>query len=110
MHANPPTARTGANRQRTSGLANMVNNFRIAEKVSGIVALLALVMILLVVMSIQSVRLQAEYRRVLASSTIAAINVERVNGLIYASVMDSRGIYLSSEPATVRRFSDELLK
>jgi hypothetical protein len=39
-----------------------LSNLRIAEKISGIVALLVVVMALMVAISIQSVRLQTEYR------------------------------------------------
>ncbi len=87
-----------------------LNDLRITEKISGIAALLILVMTLLVVMSIQSVRLQAQYRHALATSAIAAINVGRVNGLIYAIVMESRGIYISTDPAAVKRYADELIR
>src|SRR5258708_35410783 len=67
-------------------------------------------MTLLVVMSIQSVRLQAQYRHALATSASAAINVGRVNGLIYAIVMESRGIYMSQDRGTIRKYGDDLLK
>jgi PAS domain S-box-containing protein len=85
-------------------------NLRISEKISGIVGLKALVMTLLVVMSIQTVRLQGEYRRALAASATNAIDIGRINALIYAIVMESRGIYMSTDPATVSRYADELLK
>lgn len=91
-------------------LGDLAPSLRISEKVSGIVGLLALVMTLLVVMSIQTVRLQSEYRRALASSAATAINIGRVNALIYAIVMESRGVYMSTDPGTVKRYADELLR
>jgi PAS domain S-box-containing protein len=91
-------------------LSDLAPNLRISEKISGIVGLLAIVMTLLVVMSIQTVRLQSEYRRALAASATTAIDIGRVNALIYAIVMESRGIYMSTDPATVRRYADELLR
>ncbi|MDR3494328.1 MAG: methyl-accepting chemotaxis protein [Ancalomicrobiaceae bacterium] len=39
-----------------------------------------------------------------------AIAIERVNGLIYAVVMDSRGIYMSPDTATAKKFASGLLK
>ncbi len=90
--------------------ARVVANLRISEKISGIVGLKALVMTLLVVMSIQTVRLQAEYRHALATSTTNAIDIGRVNALIYAIVMESRGIYMSTEPDKVKQYADELLR
>jgi PAS domain S-box-containing protein len=89
---------------------DFIDNLRISEKVAGIVGLMVLVMALLVVMSVQTVRLQSEYRRALANSATTAINIGRVNALIYAIVMESRGIYMSTDPATVKRYADELLR
>ncbi len=91
-------------------LSRVTGNLRISEKISGIVGLKVLVMLLLVVMSIQTVRLQTEYRRALATSATTAINIGRVNALIYAIVMESRGIYMSTDPGTVKRYADELLR
>jgi PAS domain S-box-containing protein len=115
MQATPHTeprdpAEAGRIRKFCGDLASGLDNLRVADKVSGIAALLAVVMTLLAVMSIQAVRLQTEYRRALASSATTAINIERVNGLIYAIVMESRGIYMSTDPATVKRYADELLR
>jgi PAS domain S-box-containing protein len=93
-----------------SYLSRVTGNLRISEKISGIVGLKVLVMLLLVVMSIQTVRLQTEYRRALATSATTAINIGRVNALIYAIVMESRGIYMSTDPGTVKRYADELLR
>jgi PAS domain S-box-containing protein len=61
-------------------------------------------------MSVQSVRLQISYRHLQAASASAAINIGRVNGLIYAIVMESRGIYMSSDRTTIREYGDQLLK
>src|SRR5258707_13779259 len=63
----PPHApEAGGIWQRCRYLVSGLNDLRITEKISGIAALLILVMTLLVVMSIQSVRLQAQYRHALA--------------------------------------------
>jgi PAS domain S-box-containing protein len=93
-----------------SYLSRAIGKLRVSEKISAIVGLLVLVMVLLVVMSMQTVRLQSEYRRALATSTTTAINIGRVNALIYAIVMESRGIYMSTEPGKVKRYADELLR
>jgi PAS domain S-box-containing protein len=91
-------------------LANELRKLRIADKIYAIVAALAILTTLLLVMSVQSVRLQTAYRNQLATSATAALNVERVNGLIYAIVMESRGIFLATEPSKLKYFSDELLR
>ena len=37
-------------------------------------------------------------------------NVERINGLIFATVMDARGIYMSADRAEAAKYADSLLK
>ncbi|MFL5000793.1 MAG: methyl-accepting chemotaxis protein, partial [Xanthobacteraceae bacterium] len=44
------------------------------------------------------------------NSLVGTQNVERVNGLIYAVVMESRGIYMSSDIPSAKRYGDLLLK
>jgi PAS domain S-box-containing protein len=100
----------GLIRKSFSYLSRAIGKLRVSEKIFAIVGLLVLVMVLLVVMSMQTVRLQSEYRRALATSTTTAINIGRVNALIYAIVMESRGIYMSTEPGKVKRYADGLLK
>jgi PAS domain S-box-containing protein len=90
--------------------AKALRSFGIADKIYAIVAVLAILTTLLVVMAVQSVRLQTEYRNQLATSAKAALNVERVNGLIYAIVMDSRSIYLSTDLAKVTLYGDAILR
>jgi PAS domain S-box-containing protein len=102
--------KTGSIRKIALNPAGRIDNFGVAEKIYSIVALLVILTTFLVVMSIQSVRLQTAYRHLLASSATAAINIERVNGLIYAIVMESRGIYMSTDRTKVKQFGDELLK
>lgn len=91
-------------------LANELRKLSIADKIFAIVVALAILTTLLLVMAIQSVRMQAAYRNELAVSTTAALNIEKVNGLIYAIVMESRGIYYADEPARLKFFSGELLR
>jgi PAS domain S-box-containing protein len=100
----------GGIRKLCDDFAHALRNLRVVEKVFGIGVLLVVVMTLLVAMSIQSVRLQSEYRRALAASSTAAINIGRVNALIYAIVMESRGIYMSKDPAAAKPFADELVR
>ena len=61
-----------------------------------------------------SVRIQQPPQRgthgEVATASRAALNVERINSLVYAVVMESRGVYMSSEPATVKKYGDGLLK
>src|SRR3954470_18921570 len=82
----------------------------VAEKVYSIAGFLAIVTTFLLVMSIQTVRLQTTYRHMHATSAEAAINVGRINTLIYAIVMESRGIYMSADRASAKPFADGLLR
>lgn len=65
---------------------------------------------LLVAISIYSFQQQAEYRDKLNVFSSSASSIERANGLIYAVVMESRGIYMSSDAPTVKRYGDALLR
>jgi PAS domain S-box-containing protein len=87
-----------------------IGDLGIGEKLYAIVTLLVFLTTLLLIMSVQAVRLQNAFREDLAAASTAAINIERVNGLIYAIVMESRGIYMSTEQLKVKRYGDELLK
>lgn len=69
-----------------------------------------MVICVLVTVAILSFRQQAEYQDKLGLSSRSAAYVERVNGLIYAVVMESRGIYMSSDPTTVARYGENLLR
>ncbi|WP_156433712.1 PAS-domain containing protein [Bradyrhizobium retamae] len=93
-----------------AGLVGWTSDLSVAEKIYGIAAGLMVVTVVLMVMSIQSVRRQTGYRHLQASSAQAAANVSQANGLIYAIVMESRGIYMSTERAKVKGYADELLK
>ncbi|MCA1474338.1 MULTISPECIES: PAS-domain containing protein [Bradyrhizobium] len=82
----------------------------VAEKVYSIAAFLAIVTTFLLVMSVQSVRLQTTYRHLHATSADAAVGVGRINALIYAVVMESRGIYMSADRAAMKQFADGLVR
>ena len=111
LNAGPRKPRgIGTIRKIMAGLRRSVIDLSVAEKSYAIVAGLVIVTSVLLVMSIQTVRLQTGYRHLQSSSAQAANNVGRVNGLIYAIVMESRGIYMSTERAKVKEYADELLK
>src|SRR5438046_1989078 len=100
----------GAIRRIAPGLVRTIDELTVTEKIYGTVIGLIIVTTVMLVMSIQTVRLQTGYRQLQASSAEAATNVGRANELIYAIVMESRGIYMSTERKKVREFSNELLK
>src|SRR5882724_3104911 len=96
--------------QLLSRFSKQIFDLSVAEKIFGLLALLVVVAGFLTATSFQSLRLQTEYRRLLVTSSAAANNIGRVDALIYAVVMESRGIYMSTERAKVVQFGDQLLK
>lgn len=80
----------------------------VAEKVYSIAGFLAIVTTFLLVMSVQTVRLQTTYRHMHGSSAEAAISVGHINALIYAVVMESRGVYMTDDRAKMKQFADGL--
>ncbi|WP_407189108.1 PAS-domain containing protein [Bradyrhizobium centrosematis] len=90
--------------------ARGTDTLTVAEKVYSIAAFLGIVTTFLMVMSVQSVRLQTTYRHMHASSAEAAIGVGHINALIYAIVMESRGIYMSADRSAAKQFADGLVR
>jgi len=82
----------------------------IVAKLYGIFTLLALTTVALAGIAVFNARHHAAIISEYENSLVGTQNVERVNGLIYAVVMESRGIYMSSDIPTAKRFGDLLLK
>jgi methyl-accepting chemotaxis protein len=82
----------------------------IAAKLYAIFALLATVTLVLALVAVTAARRHAaltdEFERALQGTQ----NVERINGLIYAVVMESRGIYMSEDAAARKKYAEGLLK
>jgi len=100
----------GTIRKIMAGLRRGIAELSVAEKSYAIVAGLVIVTSVLLVMSIQTVRLQTGYRHLQSSSAQAANNIGRVNGLIYAIVMESRGIYMSADWKSAEPFAKNLVR
>ena len=88
----------------------MLPRLSIAAKLYIIFALLAVATIALAGIAVLNARHQAEMTSAYETSLSGTQNVERMNGLIYAVVMESRGIYMSPDVATAKRYGDLLLK
>ena len=78
----------------------------IAAKLYTIFALLATATLALAGIALVNVRHQTAMTRDYETSLTGTQNVERVNGLIYAVVMESRGIYMSPDIPTAKRYGD----
>ena len=81
----------------------------IAAKLYAIFALLATVTVALALVAVVSARRHAAMTDEFEAAFRGSQNVERINSLIYAVVMESRGIYMSSDPATAKVYGDGLL-
>src|SRR5258708_32101645 len=82
----------------------------LAAKVSSGCAVFVLLDAAISVLSDYNSRRNAELIEAIETASRAALNVERVNSLVYAVVMASRGVYMSTEPAVVKKYGDGLLK
>jgi len=73
---------------------------------------LLILVVVAIAVGIKGISTLSTYRDVVTDmerASRAAIQAERVNGLIFAAVMDSRGIYMSSTPADADKFATPLL-
>ena len=82
----------------------------LATKLYSIFALFALLTAAITVLSDYNTRCSTELTEAIETASQAALNVERANSLVYAMVMESRGIYMSTEFATVKKYGDGLHK
>ncbi|WYJ38467.1 methyl-accepting chemotaxis protein [Bradyrhizobium sp. 2S1] len=83
----------------------MASRFSLAARLYSTFALIAAITVL----SDYNARRNAELTEAVDLASRAALNVERVNSLVYAVVMESRGIYMSTDPAAVKKYGDGLL-
>src|ERR1700761_5003638 len=86
------------------------SSFSLAFRLYAIFGLFALLTAAITVLSDHNTRRSAELTQSIETASQAALNVERVNSLVYAVVMESRGIYMSTEPGVVKKYGDGLHK
>ena len=91
------------NRKKTSSLS-------LAFKLYSIFALFALLTAAITALSEYNTRHSTELTQSIETASQAALNVERVNSLVYAVVMESRGIYMSTDLPVVKKYGDGLYK
>jgi methyl-accepting chemotaxis protein len=90
--------------------ASTASGLSLAAKLYSIFALFAVLTAAIALLSDYNSRQARELTEAIETANSAALNVERVNGLVYAVVMESRGVYMSDKPETVKKFGDGLLK
>src|SRR5215211_4157344 len=85
-------------------------NVSILFKLYAIVALFATVTVMLAVVAIDSARRQTKLTSDFDAALQGAQNVERMNTLIYAVTLESRGIYLARDAAAVSNFTGQMMR
>src|ERR1700712_2183019 len=88
----------------------MSSRLSLAAKLYAIFALFAVLTAAITALSDYNSRQNAALTEAVATASRAALNVERGNSLVYAVVMESRGVYMSTEPAVVKKYGEGLLK
>src|SRR4249919_698886 len=88
----------------------LTSRLSLATKLYSIFALFAVLVAAITVLSHYNTNRNTELTEAVATASRAALNVERVNSLVYAVVMESRGVYMSADPAVVKKYGDGLLK
>ncbi|MGL9620182.1 methyl-accepting chemotaxis protein [Bradyrhizobium sp. U531] len=95
---------------RSGNAVRLAGRFTLATKLYAIFALFALLTAAIAMLSDYNSRRGADLTNAIETANAAALNVERVNSLVYAVVMESRGVYMSAEPAVVKKYGEGLLK
>ena len=88
----------------------MTSRLSLAAKLYSIFALFAVLTAAITALSDYNTRRNTELTEAIETASHAALNVERVNSLVYAVVMESRGVYMSTDVANVKKYGDGLLK
>ena len=88
----------------------MMSRLSLATRLYSVFALFAILTAAITALSDYNSRRNAELTEAIGTASRAALNVDRVNSLVYAVVMESRGIYMSTEPAVVKKYGEGLLK
>jgi methyl-accepting chemotaxis protein len=96
--------------QSPSSGSAIASRHSLAVKLYAIFGLFALLTAAITALSDYNTRRNAELTESVETASRAALNVERVNSLVYAVVMESRGVYMSAEADVVKKYGDGLLK
>jgi len=88
----------------------MTSRLSLAAKLYSIFALFAVLTAAITALSDYNTRRSTELTEAIETASHAALNVERVNSLVYAVVMESRGVYMSTDVANVKKYGEGLLK
>ena len=87
----------------------MTSKLSLAAKLYAIFGLFAVLTAAITALSHYNTSRNTELTEQVANASRAALNVERINSLVYAVVMESRGVYMSTDPAVVKKYGEGLL-
>jgi len=87
-----------------------VSGLSLAAKLYSIFGLFALLTAAITALSDYNSRRSTALTAAIETANKAALNVERVNGLVYAVVMDSRGVYMSADKDAAKKYNEGILK
>jgi methyl-accepting chemotaxis protein len=87
-----------------------MSKLSLAAKLYAIFGLFAVLIAAITALSDYNSRRSAELMDAVETASRAALSVQRVNSLVYAIVMESRGVYMSTDKAGASKFGDGLLK
>ncbi|HRN83748.1 MAG TPA: HAMP domain-containing protein, partial [Hyphomicrobium sp.] len=87
-----------------------LHDIKLKHKVVALISFLALVPVLGAILSYQSLSAQGAAQELAMQARTGQTYLERINGLVYAVVMDSRGIYMSDTWSSARPYGEGLLK
>jgi methyl-accepting chemotaxis protein len=88
----------------------MMSRLSLAAKLYSVFALVALLTAVITFLSDYNSRRNAQLTEDVGTASRAALNVQRVNSLVYAVVMESRGVYMSTDVEGVKKYGAGLLK
>ena len=102
----PDTSQAHPQNSRT----RMTSRLSLAAKLYLIFGLFAALTAAITALSDYNTDPNTDLTEAVSTASRAALNVERINSLVYAVVMESRGIYMSTDPAVVKKYGEGLLK
>lgn len=88
----------------------MLSQLKLKHKVGALIAFLALIPIAGAGLSYLSLSAQGAAQELAMRAKTGQTYLERINGLVYAIVMDSRGVYMSSDWPTAESYGNGILK
>ena len=83
-------------------------NLRIRSKLGIVVGVLGITALAIAFIGANALQVYRDHVSNIDAAADRAIQGEKLNGLINAIVMDSRGVYMSSDPETVGKYADSM--